>query len=117
MRGRRCAGNARASVKWGPLASLSPGSSEIRNVVSEEGKGLGAVLSLPMLCHLMSCEQLGALLALCISNSEGRTMAAQHPKPEAFLNHPGASKGFSIFSSFREEKLGVSGICLTSHNH
>ena len=89
-------GRSESSVKWGPLASLSPGSSEIRNVVSEEGKGLGAVLSLPMLCCLMSCEWLGALLTFC----EGRTMTEQHPKPAASLSHPDASKGLTMSSSF-----------------
>jgi hypothetical protein len=94
--GRRCAGK----VKWGPLASLSPGSSEIRNVVPAEGKGLRAVLSLSMLCHLMSCEQLGALLTPYITKSEGIEMTEQHPKPAASLSHPGASKGLTMSSSF-----------------
>jgi len=99
-----------------PLASVSPGSSDTRNVVSGEGKGLSAVWFL-QLCHLMPCEQLGALLTLCITNSEIRAMAEQHPRQAKAVGLPVAFTGLTTLFSFIHENLRVSDICLFSDNH
>ena len=57
-------GRSESSVKWGPLASLSPGSSEISNVVPAEGKGLRAVLSLSISATMVRASKGGTLVRL-----------------------------------------------------
>lgn len=84
-----------------------PASSEMRKAVSTQGRDQ----QLAILTHavlLISCEQLGALLTLGSSNSEGREMEKHHPKPEASLDRPVRTCHISFLFSGEAQGLRAS---------